>query len=168
MSTPRDHSASSSQHNVVSTVVSSIVSTLPPKPSIGPTLGDNINEDVDGEEDKDGGENGGGGDKGGGGGKGINQWKPLSKGTAPCWQHFDKGEINGKVKAKCHYCKKLLAANTKNGTKALNEHYERCPRRKVADSSQKVLTQSFMTGDGKKSLKLILSTKILLGESLLA
>ncbi|KAG5521963.1 hypothetical protein RHGRI_034248 [Rhododendron griersonianum] len=55
MSTPRDHSASSSQHNVVSTVVSSIVSTLPPKPSIGPTLGDNINEDVDGEEDKDGG-----------------------------------------------------------------------------------------------------------------
>ncbi|KAI8554868.1 hypothetical protein RHMOL_Rhmol05G0130200 [Rhododendron molle] len=95
-------------------------STLPPKPPIGPTLGENINENVDGE----GGENGGGGDKGGGS-EGINQWKPLSKGTAPCWQHFDKGEINGKVKAKCNYCKKLLAVNTKNETKALNEHYKR-------------------------------------------
>ncbi|KAI8560082.1 hypothetical protein RHMOL_Rhmol04G0227700 [Rhododendron molle] len=150
MSAPRDHSttnASSSQQNIVSTVVSLIASTLPPKPPTGPTLGDNINEDVDGEEDGDGGKNGGGGDEGGGGegggggggggGEGINQWKLLSKGSAPCWEHFDKGEINGKVKAKCHYCKKLLAANTKNGTKALNEHYKRCPRRKVADSSQK-------------------------------
>ncbi|KAI8563870.1 hypothetical protein RHMOL_Rhmol03G0142700 [Rhododendron molle] len=131
MSAPRDHSttnASSSQENIVSTIVSSIASTLPPKPPTEPTLGDNINEDVDGEGDGDGGENGGGGDEGGGGeggGEGINQWKPLSKGNAPCWQHFDKGEINGKVKAKCLYCKKLLSANTKNGTKALNEHYKR-------------------------------------------
>ncbi|KAG5544434.1 hypothetical protein RHGRI_017006 [Rhododendron griersonianum] len=115
MSAPRDHSttnASSSQENILSTIVSSIASTLPPKPPTGPTLGDNINED--GEGDGDGGENGGGGDEGGGGeggGEGINQWKPLSKGNAPCWQHFDK------------------------------------------DSSQKVLTQSFMTGDGKKKLE---------------
>ncbi|KAG5561782.1 hypothetical protein RHGRI_004728 [Rhododendron griersonianum] len=161
MSAPRDHSttnASSSQENILSTIVSSIASTLTPKPPTGPTLGDNINEDGEGEGegDGDGGENGGGGDEGGGGeggGEGINQWKPLSKGSAPCWQRFDKGEINGKVKAKCLYCKKLLSANTKNETKALNEHYKRCPRRKVADSSQKVLTQSFMTGDGEKKLE---------------
>ncbi|KAH7849588.1 hypothetical protein Vadar_020034 [Vaccinium darrowii] len=98
--------------------------------------------------------------KGVGGGEGIgegrarsNGIKYLKKGNAACWQHFDRVEINGKVKAICLYCKTILATHSGNGTKALIEHHKRCPRRKVADSSQKVLTQSFITGEGKKKLE---------------
>ncbi|KAH7856749.1 hypothetical protein Vadar_005102 [Vaccinium darrowii] len=156
MSTSRDKSTTNisvSQQNLPSTIASSIASTVPPQP---PTLVEDIHEG----EHKNGGDGDGGIDRGVGGGErigeggaGSNGIKYLKKGNAACWQHFDRVEINGKVKAICLYCKKILAAHSGNGTKALIEHHKRCPRRKVADSSQKVLTQSFITGEGKKKLE---------------
>lgn len=138
MSTPRvsTTSTSVSQRNLASAIVSSIASTLPPKP---PTLVEDIHEDED--------ENGGGdvgGDIGVGGGEkggvGRDKIEILAKGKAERWRHFARVEIKGKVMAMCYYCKKIIVAHFGNGTKALNEHFKRGNRRKVVDSSQKVLT----------------------------
>lgn len=65
------------------------------------------------------------------------------------WEHFELKKINEIVKAECRYCKKLLGGASKNGTKHLHEHYQRCPRRRVVDMRQKIITNNWTKGDGK-------------------
>ncbi|KAG5552225.1 hypothetical protein RHGRI_010340 [Rhododendron griersonianum] len=69
------------------------------------------------------------------------------------WLNFDKVKANGVEKAVCIYCNKRLAGSSKNGTSHLGDHHNICPRRKVADLRQKVLTSNFMKGEGKLKLE---------------
>ena len=48
------------------------------------------------------------------------------------WNHFDKIKtVDGQDKAQCKYCKKLLGGASKNGTKHLHAHMEKCIQKKV-------------------------------------
>ncbi|KAH7834034.1 hypothetical protein Vadar_012116 [Vaccinium darrowii] len=69
------------------------------------------------------------------------------------WQHFDKVSVNGAEKAACMYCSKRLVGGSNSGTSHLSDHYDICPRRRVADLRQKVLTSNFLKGEGKKKLE---------------
>jgi len=46
-------------------------------------------------------------------------------------QHFEKIKVDGKYKAKCSYCKKLLGGEIKNGTKHLHHHLDICIQKKA-------------------------------------
>ncbi|CAL1383148.1 unnamed protein product [Linum trigynum] len=50
---------------------------------------------------------------------------------------------NGVLKAKCNYCKKVLAGKSSNGTSHLRTHRKRCAHKKIHDDSQKVLGANF-------------------------
>ena len=56
-----------------------------------------------------------------------------SKLRSSVWQHFNRQQVNGEWKAKCNYCFKLLGGNTRNGTKHLHCHLQRCKRKGVKD-----------------------------------
>ncbi|KAF7137601.1 hypothetical protein RHSIM_Rhsim07G0157200 [Rhododendron simsii] len=71
----------------------------------------------------------------------------------PVWLNFDKVKVNGVEKVVCIYCNKRLAGASKNGTSHLGDHYKVCPKRKVVDLRQKVLTSNFMKGEGKQKLE---------------
>jgi hypothetical protein len=45
------------------------------------------------------------------------------------WEDFDKINVGGKWKAKCHWCKKLLTAEGKSGTSHLQSHINTCESR---------------------------------------
>ena len=44
------------------------------------------------------------------------------------WNHFKQLIVNGQEKTKCNYCQKRLGGSSKNGTKHLLDHFQRCPR----------------------------------------
>ena len=44
------------------------------------------------------------------------------------WNHFKQLIVNGQEKAECNYCQKKLGGSSKNGTKHLLDHFQRCPR----------------------------------------
>ena len=46
------------------------------------------------------------------------------------WNHFKKMKVDGKDKAECNYCTRLLVGGSKNGTKHLHDHIKICPRKK--------------------------------------
>ncbi len=50
--------------------------------------------------------------------------------TSIVWNHFKKQRIDGVEKAICNYCGKKLGGESKNGTKHLHDHFNRCPLRK--------------------------------------
>lgn len=50
--------------------------------------------------------------------------------------------MNGEKKAKCHYCKKLLGGDPKNGTTHLHDHMGLCKFRNQTDIRQKFLTSN--------------------------
>jgi len=43
-------------------------------------------------------------------------------------------KVNGEDKAKCKYCKKFLGGKSRNGTKHLLQHMERCMHHKIHDN----------------------------------
>ncbi|RYR61511.1 hypothetical protein Ahy_A04g018686 [Arachis hypogaea] len=60
-----------------------------------------------------------------------------------CWEYFDRLKVKGEWKAKCKFCKSLLNANPKNGTKSLMNHVDRyCKRIKVANPRQLSVVES--------------------------
>ncbi|KAI3747631.1 hypothetical protein L6452_10167 [Arctium lappa] len=67
------------------------------------------------------------------------------------WNHFKKLKVNGEDKAECNYCEKRLGANSKNGTKHLLDHFERCPIRMVRDIRQSILVKEQKKVDGSSS-----------------
>lgn len=73
-----------------------------------------------------------------------------SKLRSSVWQHFNRLQVNGEWKAKCHYCFKLLGGNTRNGTKHLHCHLQRCKRKGVTDLRQTILTNNLSKGNGKE------------------
>ena len=69
------------------------------------------------------------------------------------WEHFEKIKVDGKYKAKCNYCKKLLGGETKNGTKHLHHHTNICIQKKAlakGKGGQKTLFSKISSG--KKEL----------------
>ncbi|RYR14842.1 hypothetical protein Ahy_B04g071546 [Arachis hypogaea] len=60
-----------------------------------------------------------------------------------CWEYFDRLKVKGEWKGKYKFCKSLLNANPKNGTKSLRNHVDRyCKRIKVANSRQSSIVES--------------------------
>ena len=72
--------------------------------------------------------------------------------TSVVWNHFEKLEINGQEKAKCHYCKKKLAGGSRNGTRHLHDHFKSCPKRTCRDIRQQVLGMGQKTKEGQTNL----------------
>ena len=66
-----------------------------------------------------------------------------SKLRSSMWQYFNRQQVNGEWKAKCNYCFKLLRGNTRNGTKHLYYHLQRCKRKGIKDFRQMILTNNF-------------------------
>ncbi|GAB4848530.1 hypothetical protein Ancab_003236 [Ancistrocladus abbreviatus] len=60
------------------------------------------------------------------------------------WQHFEREKFGNDTKLICHYCKKTLRANSRNGTCHLKNHLSRCSKRKYMDLRQKMLTNNMV------------------------
>jgi hypothetical protein len=59
--------------------------------------------------------------------------------------------VNGQEKAECNYCQKKLGGSSKNGTKHLLDHFQRCPRRTIRDIRQSILVKEQKKVDGSSS-----------------
>jgi hypothetical protein len=60
------------------------------------------------------------------------------------WEHFTKiKRDDGKDKAECNYCKKLLGGSSNDGSSHLKGHLLICPKRKLLMKSDK--EQTFLT-----------------------
>nr|XP_023915248.1 zinc finger BED domain-containing protein RICESLEEPER 3-like [Quercus suber] len=60
------------------------------------------------------------------------------------WNHFKKRKVDGKDKAECNYCTRLLVGGSKNGTRHLHDHLKICPRKKfkdIRDMKQNILVR---------------------------
>ncbi|XP_073221462.1 zinc finger BED domain-containing protein RICESLEEPER 2-like [Cicer arietinum] len=69
------------------------------------------------------------------------------------WDHFTKVKVDGKEKAKCNYCKKLLGGRARDGTSHLHGHMKICtPRLSTMrhNNGQTFLTAKVL--QGKKEL----------------
>lgn len=70
----------------------------------------------------------------------VSELEKSSQRRSIVWEHFTKMKVNGEDKAQCNACKKYLCGASKNGTKHLHLHMKSCPRRKMTDIRQKILT----------------------------
>ncbi|XP_057745028.1 zinc finger BED domain-containing protein RICESLEEPER 2-like [Arachis stenosperma] len=69
------------------------------------------------------------------------------------WEYFDRLKVEGEWKAKCKFCKTVLSANPRNGTKSLRNHVDRyCKRIKVANSRQSSIVESLSKQSQKQKL----------------
>ncbi|CAL1413299.1 unnamed protein product [Linum trigynum] len=75
----------------------------------------------------------------------------LGKLKSHVWAHYTKIRLNGAVKAKCNYCKKLLVGESNNGTTHLKNHTRICVQKKIRDGSQKILGPHYLA-QGKQDL----------------
>jgi hypothetical protein len=70
------------------------------------------------------------------------------------WDHFTKiKRDDGKDKAECHYCKKLLGGSSNDGTSHLKGHLAICPQKRLLNKTDK--GQTFLTAtslQGKQEL----------------
>ncbi|XP_057990192.1 zinc finger BED domain-containing protein RICESLEEPER 1 [Hevea brasiliensis] len=78
--------------------------------------------------------------------------------TSSVWDHFGRVNCNGNDWAICHHCKSRLKANSKNGTKSLHNHLEKCGKKNNQDiakclEKQKQISLQFgnFTFDQEKS-----------------
>ncbi|CAN1251051.1 Putative AC transposase [Linum perenne] len=60
------------------------------------------------------------------------------------WPHFQRLQVNGELKAKCIYCRKLLCGHSNNGTTHLRNHRDGCIQKKIHDGRQKILGPNFI------------------------
>ncbi|WJZ89198.1 hypothetical protein VitviT2T_008430 [Vitis vinifera] len=60
--------------------------------------------------------------------------------TSIVWNEFEKVIIDGQDYAICKHCKSKLKADSKNGTKHLHVHLDRCIKRRNVDIKQQFLT----------------------------
>ncbi|CAN1246756.1 Putative AC transposase [Linum grandiflorum] len=63
--------------------------------------------------------------------------------TSDVWPHFTRLYLNGILKAKCIYYKKVLAGKSTNGTSHLRTHRNRCVQKKIHDGSQRILGANY-------------------------
>ncbi|KAI5350846.1 hypothetical protein L3X38_003737 [Prunus dulcis] len=87
------------------------------------------------------------------------------KGRSPAWEHFEKKEIRGQIKAVCIHCKNILGASSKNETRYLLDHVKSCLYKrqrtidqsmlnptKLSDGSVKLGTYNFDHDHARKAL----------------
>ncbi|CAN0856236.1 Zinc finger BED domain-containing protein RICESLEEPER 1 [Linum grandiflorum] len=67
------------------------------------------------------------------------------------WPHYTRMLVNGILKAKCIYCKKVYQAVSTNGTSHLRLHRTKCVQKKIHDGSQKILGPNYIA-KGKTEL----------------
>ncbi|KAG8653823.1 hypothetical protein MANES_05G070350v8 [Manihot esculenta] len=80
--------------------------------------------------------------------------------TSTVWDHFEKVHHSGNDWAICSYCKTSLKANSKNGTKSLHNHIEKCAKKGNQDivkclEKQKQISMD-IRNDGKLACAIIL------------
>ncbi|CAN1190018.1 Putative AC transposase [Linum perenne] len=71
--------------------------------------------------------------------------------TSDVWAHCSRVRVNGVMKAKCKYCRKLLSGESNSGTSNIRNHIRTCIRKKIHDGQQKVLGSNFIS-KGKAKL----------------
>ena len=59
--------------------------------------------------------------------------------TSVVWNSFEKVLVDGQSYAICKHCNSRLKAGSKNGTKHLHVHLDRCIKRKNVDIKQQLL-----------------------------
>ncbi|KAK6280074.1 hypothetical protein POUND7_020341 [Theobroma cacao] len=78
--------------------------------------------------------------------------------TSEVRNHFEKKNIDGKDVVICNYCKAILKANSKNGTKALKNHMSTCARRK--NSSEQCFEKPNQLGIDTKAYRKKFATSL--------
>ncbi|CAN0925138.1 Zinc finger BED domain-containing protein RICESLEEPER 1, partial [Linum grandiflorum] len=63
------------------------------------------------------------------------------------WPHYTRMLVNGILKAKCIYCKKIYTAVSTNGTSHLRTHKNKCIQKQIHDGSQKILGPNYISKD---------------------
>ncbi|CAN0880599.1 Putative AC transposase [Linum grandiflorum] len=63
--------------------------------------------------------------------------------TSDVWPHFTRLFVNGVLKVKCNYCKKVLAGRSTNGTSHLRTHRDFCVQKQIHDGTQKILGPNY-------------------------
>ncbi|CAN0839293.1 Zinc finger BED domain-containing protein DAYSLEEPER [Linum grandiflorum] len=70
------------------------------------------------------------------------------------WDHFDRIKVHGILKAKCHYCRKLLGGHSTSGTSHLWNHINICIHKKIHDGRQKIMGPK-LVGKSKRDVSAI-------------
>ena len=70
----------------------------------------------------------------------LGSTRPLK---SDVWPHFTRMFIHGILKAKCNYCKKVLAGKSTNGTSHLRTHRNCCVHKQIHDGSQRILGPNY-------------------------
>ncbi|CAN0903402.1 Zinc finger BED domain-containing protein DAYSLEEPER, partial [Linum grandiflorum] len=70
------------------------------------------------------------------------------------WDHFDRIKVHGILKAKCHYCRKLLGGHSTSGTSHLWNHINICIHKKIHDGRQKIMGPK-LVGKSKRDVPAI-------------
>ncbi|CAN1752758.1 Putative AC transposase [Linum perenne] len=71
--------------------------------------------------------------------------------TSDVWAHCNIVKVNGVLKARCKYCRKLLSGESNSGTSHIRNHIRTCIHKKIHDGQQKVFGPNFVT-KGKAQL----------------
>ena len=69
------------------------------------------------------------------------------------WNHFKRKTVDGKIKAECNECKKMLVGGAKSGTSHLHEHLKSCPRKKYKNLKQCLLVSNQLKKDTEKTME---------------
>ena len=64
---------------------------------------------------------------------------PKRKQFSKVWNHFRQKVVDGRQKAECIYCNKLLVGGPRDGTRHLTDHTNGCKKRKNQDIRQSIL-----------------------------
>lgn len=81
----------------------------------------------------------------------LNYGNKVRKARSPAWEHFEKIEIGGQLRAVCIHCKKSLGANSKNGTRHLLDHMKTCVYKRQRTMNQCMLNPT-KSSDGSVKL----------------
>ncbi|CAN0892056.1 hypothetical protein LINGRAPRIM_LOCUS131 [Linum grandiflorum] len=61
------------------------------------------------------------------------QPEPRVRLTSEVWLHFSRVRVDGVMKARCKYCRKLLGGETSNGISHLRNHMKTCIQKRIHD-----------------------------------
>ncbi|CAN0881164.1 Putative AC transposase [Linum grandiflorum] len=81
----------------------------------------------------------------------IRHIRATRKLKSDVWPHYTRMLVNGILKAKSIYCKKVYQAVSTNGTSHLRLHRTKCVQKKIHDGSQKILGPNYIA-KGKTEL----------------
>ena len=67
------------------------------------------------------------------------------------WNHFKRKTVDGKIKAECNECKKMLVGGATNGTSHLHDHFKSYLRKKYKNLKQYLLVSNQSKKDTEKT-----------------